>query len=154
MQKNNQEARNWAMLCHLSSLLWFPLALVGLAIPIANIVGPLIIWLIKKNDSEFIDINGKESLNFQISFTIYGIILFVISAVLLFIYLIFAGISATNDIGFLAIFGGVLGGIWLVFLLVIIGLVQLVLVIFASVKAYRGQIYRYPFTIRFFSVPR
>src|SRR5215204_5437814 len=59
------EVRNWAMLCHLSSLAGYFLA--GVVIWTA----PLILWLLKRNDHPFIDEHGKESLNFQITVTIY-----------------------------------------------------------------------------------
>ena len=58
----------WGMACHLAGLTKY------IGIPFGNIAGPLIIWLIKKNASPFVDDNGKESLNFQISLTIYGIV--------------------------------------------------------------------------------
>ena len=58
------EEKNYAMLAHL-------LALAGLILPFGSIIGPLVIWLIKKDESPFVDKNGKESLNFQISTTIY-----------------------------------------------------------------------------------
>ena len=55
------------MLCHLSSL-------AGSVIPFGNIVGPLVVWLIKKDEYAFVDDQGKESLNFQISITIYTVV--------------------------------------------------------------------------------
>jgi len=55
------------MLCHLTALL----GIIG--IPFGNIVGPLIIWLLKKNVYPFVNEQGKESLNFQISMTIYAL---------------------------------------------------------------------------------
>jgi uncharacterized Tic20 family protein len=63
------EAKNWGMLCHLS-------ALAGLVVPgLAMCVGPLIVWLVKRNDHPFIDDQGKESLNFQLSMLIYVVLL-------------------------------------------------------------------------------
>ena len=110
----NKEARTMGMLCHL-------LALCGLVgVPFGHVLGPLVIWLIKKEESPFIDACGKEALNFQISMTIY-IIVSVLLAWLL--------------IGFI--------------LLPVILLVNLVLTIIASFKASEGICYRYPLTIRF-----
>ncbi|HZV47575.1 MAG TPA: DUF4870 domain-containing protein, partial [Thermodesulfovibrionales bacterium] len=63
-----QKVRNWGMLCHLGALAAF------LGIPLGHLLGPFIIWLIKKNDHPFIDEQGKESLNFQISMSIYSIV--------------------------------------------------------------------------------
>ncbi|MEW6113824.1 MAG: DUF4870 domain-containing protein, partial [Thermodesulfobacteriota bacterium] len=61
----SKQATNWGMLCHLSALLGLVLISFG------HILGPLVVWLFKKNDDPFIDEQGKESLNFQISMTIY-----------------------------------------------------------------------------------
>lgn len=100
------------MVCHLS-------ALAGFIIPFGNIIGPLIVWLIKKDESPFVDDQGKESLNFQISITIYCIV----AAILI---LIIIGI----------------------FLLIGLGILALVLIIMAAVKANSGEKFRYPLTIR------
>lgn len=110
---DESQERTWAMLCHLS-------ALVGFIFPFGNIIGPLVVWLIKKDESEFVDDQGKESLNFQISFTIYCIIA-----------------------AFLILF--IIG----IFLLVALGVLFLVLVIIATVKANSGEKFRYPLSIRF-----
>jgi uncharacterized Tic20 family protein len=101
------------MLCHL-------LALAGFVVPFGNIIGPLIIWLMKKDEFAFVDDQGKQSLNFQISMMIYAII----SAVLM-----------------LVIIG--------IFMLIAVGITNLVLVIIASMKANEGQAYRYPLAIQF-----
>jgi uncharacterized protein len=61
----SRDARMWGMLCHLASLSGY------IGVPLGNIIGPLIVWLIKREDDPFIDDQGKESLNFQISMTIY-----------------------------------------------------------------------------------
>lgn len=113
MIESNKNARTWATFCHISALFTF----VG--IPLGNILGPLVVWLLKRNDYAFVDDQGKEALNFQISMTIYGII---------------AGVLAYFVVGF--------------FLLAIIGIVDLVLVIMAAMKTNDGEGYRYPFTIR------
>ena len=110
----NKEACMWAMFCHLAGLCVFVVPFVG------NIVGPLILWQIKKDEYPFVGEQGKEAVNFQISMTIYGLI----SAVLSFVC-----------IGF--------------FLLAAVGVVDLVFLLIAAVKANNGQHYRYPLTIRF-----
>jgi uncharacterized Tic20 family protein len=107
------DEKTWGMLCHLS-------ALAGFIIPVGNILGPLIVWLIKKDESEFVDQAGKESLNFQISMTIY----LTISAILIIIII---GIP----------------------LLIGLGLMDLILIIIAAVQTNNGTQYRYPLTIRF-----
>jgi uncharacterized protein len=94
--------------------------LAGFFIPgVGHILGPLIIWLAKRTDSPEIDAHGKESLNFQISMLIYSLI---------------SGILCLILIGFL--------------LLAILHLLNLVLVIVASIQASEGKLYRYPITIR------
>jgi len=110
----NKEACMWAMFCHLAGLCVFVVPFVG------NIVGPLILWQIKKDEYPFVDEQGKGAVNFQISMTIYGLI----SAALSFVC-----------VGF--------------FLLAAVGVVDLVFLLIAAVKANNGQHYRYPLTIRF-----
>lgn len=85
----------------------------------APIIGPLIIWLLKKDDSAFIDYHGREYFNFFISYTVYS----VISGILVFL----------------------LVGI---FLLWILGIMALVFTIIAAVKAYEGNEYRFPLVFR------
>lgn len=109
----SSEERNWGMFCHLS-------ALAGFIIPFGNIIGPLIIWLVKRDEFPFVNDQGKESLNFQISILIYV----AVSAVL-----------ALLLIGFL--------------LMAAVGLFCLIMVIMASIKANEGVTYRYPLCIRF-----
>ena len=109
------DVRNWAMGAHLS-------ALAGLFIPFGNLIGPLVVWLIKRDESPIIDREGKESLNFQISMTIYMLV----CALLVFVLI---GIP----------------------LLVVIGVVDLILTIVAATKVSSGVPYRYPMTIRFLS---
>ena len=87
---------------------------------LGHILGPLVVWLMKRGDSPEIDAHGKESLNFQISMLIYD----AIAAILCFILI---GIP----------------------ILIALWVLNTVLVIIASVKAGEGQLYRYPFTIRF-----
>jgi uncharacterized Tic20 family protein len=111
--KRQKDERTYGMLCHL-------LALAGFVVPFGNIIGPLIIWLMKKDEFPFVNDQGKQSLNFQISMMIYAII----SAVLT-----------------LVIIG--------LFLLIAVGITNLVLVIIASMRANEGQAYRYPLAIQF-----
>lgn len=115
LQPDQKKARMWGMLCHLTALATF------IGIPFGHIVGPLTMWLIKKNDYPFVDEQGKESLNFQISMTIYGIV----AAALILIV-----------IGIVLIIG--------------LAIADFILVIMAAVKASNGVSYRYPCTIRFF----
>ncbi|MGB3311175.1 MAG: DUF4870 domain-containing protein [Nodosilinea sp.] len=109
---SSPESRMWAMLAHLSSL-------SGFIIPFGNIIGPLIIWLVKRDEMSFVDDQAKEALNFNISMTIYGLI----SAILIVVF-----------VGFL--------------MLAVLGIAWLVLAILAAVKANEGVAYRYPLTLR------
>ena len=109
-----REARKWAMICHI-------IALTGiLANGIGYLLGPLIVWLIKKEDDPFIDEQGKEAVNFQITMFI---------AVFVSAFLMVIGIG--------------------IFLLIAIGILMTVFPIIAAVKANDGEHYRYPLTYRF-----
>jgi len=105
--------KTFGMLAHLS-------ALAGFVIPFGNIIGPLLVWLIKKEGGGWIDRQGRESLNFQIT---------------VFIFVIISGILTAVFIGYL--------------LLALAAAFSFVMVIIASVKVYDGQDFRYPFCIRF-----
>ena len=145
------EERNWAIACHLSSLVWIPLTMIGLAIPFTNMIAPALIWSFKKNESELIDIHGKESLNFQISMTIYALAAGVFLSFLLFIgilILFLLGITDANPLGVLFAFLTGIGVFVGVIFVVAIAIFQLAVVIYASLKAKEGQIYRYPFNLR------
>jgi uncharacterized Tic20 family protein len=109
----DRSARLWATFAHLSGLL-------GLGVPFGHLIGPLVIWLVKRDVMPFVDEQGKEAVNFQITVTIA---LFVA--------------AATFCVGI-----GVV-----VLPLVAVG--SVVLVIVAAVKANGGEHYRYPVAIRF-----
>jgi uncharacterized Tic20 family protein len=101
------------MACHL-------IALCGFVIPFGNVLGPLVLWLIKKDSMPLVDRHGKEALNFQITVLIAAIA----SALLMFIL-----------IGFV--------------LLIVVGIGALVLTIMAAVKVANGELdYKYPFALR------
>jgi len=114
----NKDARMWAMICHLA-------ALAGLVVPVVGcIIGPLIVWQIKKEEFPFVDEQGKEAVNFQISMSLYLLISAVIWIPLSFFCI------------------GVL-------IPAAISIVDLVFLLIAAVKANNGEHYRYPLTIRF-----
>ncbi|MFB2935885.1 DUF4870 domain-containing protein [Aerosakkonemataceae cyanobacterium BLCC-F154] len=146
-----EEIRTWGMWAHLSSLVWIPLMFVGLSFPVLNIIGPLIVWLYKRKDHEFIDAQGKESLNFQLSFTLYNFILaliLIVVGVIIGLTVITAPNQPTDSQAGGAVFG--LGLVGFSFLLaVILAIAQLILVIIAARKAKKGEFYVYPLTIRF-----
>ncbi len=109
----SKDERVWATLCHLSALIGFVLPVFG------NIIGPLVFWILKKDQMPLVDVNGKEALNFQISMSVYA--LFAATLVLVLI------------------------GIPLLFM---IALADIVLIITASVKTSEGTPYRYPLSMR------
>jgi len=118
------EERQWAMFAHLSALLgglvtgwiggwgWF--------------LGPLIIWLMKKDSMPFVNDQAKEALNFNITVAIIFVILTILGIV-------------TLGVGFLIALP----------LMIIIGIAALVFIIMAAIKANEGIAYRYPFALRF-----
>ncbi len=108
----SKEERTMGMLCHL-------IALVGFIIPLGSIIGPLVIWLVKKDEMPFVNDQGKESLNFEITMLIGVIICLILTFVVIGLFLLVA-----------------LGIYWLVF------------VIIAAMKANEGIAYRYPYAIR------
>jgi uncharacterized Tic20 family protein len=109
-----------AVVMHLLGFSWFVFPFYG------NILGPLVLWLIKRGDSPYLDRVGKEVLNFQISFSIY--------------------ISAAIAVGtVLLIF---LVGILFYFVAAAIWVAWIILMIVGAVKTSNGEEYKYPFTIR------
>ena len=108
-----QDERMWAALCHLAAFAGLPAA--GLM----GILGPLIVWLLKKDQSPLVDDQGKEAVNFQLSMLIYGLIC-----------------MPTLCIG--------IGFVLLPSLVVL----NVVLTVVAAVRANQGVAYRYPLTLR------
>ena len=113
-QALTQDDRTWGMIGHLSALAAFIAPFLG------GVLGPLIVWLIKRESSAFAGESAKEALNFNI----------------------------TVAIGYLIC--GVLALVWIgILLMVALGIAWLVLTIIAGIKASEGVLYRYPATIRF-----
>jgi uncharacterized Tic20 family protein len=151
-KKHKQQMRIWAMLCHISALfawvLLFCLVFIGIPLYLPlNIIAPLLIWRFKKSKYPWIDFQGKESLNFQISLTLYILIFIIIS---LIIVLASFGIAVTTN-GASDVVKTILNSLlwgWM-YLMATLMLFQSLLGIFAAKKAYKGEHYRYPLTIRF-----
>jgi uncharacterized Tic20 family protein len=112
----SNDERLWGMLCHLAGFGFYVIPVIG------GIVGPLVVWAIKKEEYPFVNDQGKEAINFQIT--------------VLIAYMV-AGASLLLLIGFL--------------LLPLVSLFQIIMTIIAAVKANNGEHYRYPLTIRFLS---
>lgn len=113
-QDPEKEARTWAMFCHLAALAGYT------SIPFANVIGQLIVWLIKKDEYPLVDREGKKALNFQITVAI---------AAAICIALVFVVIG--------------------IFLLAALGIVNLVFIILASIKTNNGETFEYPWSIKF-----
>jgi uncharacterized Tic20 family protein len=112
---SDSQARQMAACCHAAGV-------IGFIFPFGNVLAPLLLWLLQRETHAFIDLQGKEAVNFQISFAIYYLLSFVLMFVLL---------------GFL--------------LFPLVLLAHLILMTIATVKSYNGEEYRYPFTIRMIS---
>lgn len=115
MQNTEQENKTWGMLSHLSGLIGF--------------LGPLIVWLVKKDTMPVVDREAKEALNFQITILIAYILVMVVGFVLSMVHL---GLLAL----FLPLLDLVILAAWLIFL------------IMGAVTANKGEPYRYPFALR------
>ncbi len=109
----------WAMLCHLSGLIGY------LANGFGSVVGPLVVWLVKKDEIPEVDRHGKEALNFNISVMIYGFALGIFTAI-------------TFGVGIILVIPAAIA-------LVVF---HFVCVVMAAIKANNGEDYRYPFCLR------
>ncbi|MBN3898189.1 MAG: DUF4870 domain-containing protein [Nostoc sp. NOS(2021)] len=150
-EKPKQQMRIWAMLCHFSALLgWILLFfLVFIGIPLylpLNLLAPFLIWRFKKAQYPWIDFQGKESLNFQITWTLYTLIFMAISLLLVLTSFSLA-VTTNSSVNEVKI---TLDSLLIVFLslILLILIVQSFVVTFAAIKAYNGEHYRYPFTMR------
>ncbi len=106
------DERTWGMLAHL-------LAFVGLFIPLGNVLAPLVIWLVKREQSAFVADQARESLNFNITMLIGALV---------------CGLLMLILVGFL--------------LLAVLFVYWAVMTIIAAVRASDGVYYRYPITLR------
>ncbi len=118
---SESQARTWNMLCHLSALAGF------IGVPFGNILGPLLVWQIKKNEFPSVDVHGKAALNFQITVTLAMMVGAVVAVALSFFC-----------VGYL-----------LLPVVMAIAVAGLVFAIIAGIKANNGEEYRYPYTIDF-----
>ncbi|WP_111310012.1 DUF4870 domain-containing protein [Confluentibacter sediminis] len=140
--------KNIATFIHLSTFSRF-------IFPLGNFIAPIILWIANKEKSEFVDAHGKQAINFQLSVLLYTIILGTIS-VPFFIFKIFHGLDFIDFNGFnnfhisidrpspLLYIGGGLG------VIAVVGfIIELVLIVRASLKARDGEYFQYPLTINF-----
>ena len=115
IDEHSHNERTWAMFCHLG-------AFAGYIIPFGGIIGPIIVWAMKKDQYQLVDDQGKEAINFNISMIIY----YLVSAVLI-----------------LALIG--------IPLLVALFFFRIIITVVAAIKANEGVRFRYPLCIRFIS---
>ncbi|MBW1789430.1 MAG: DUF4870 domain-containing protein [Deltaproteobacteria bacterium] len=121
LTETGESERTWAMVCHLS-------AFAFLFVPFGNVVGPLIVWLIKKDESSFVNAHGKAALNFQISLTLF----FILGAI----------------IAVVASFTVILPIIILIICLLLL-IYGFVMIIVGGVSAYNGNYVEIPLSTRF-----
>jgi len=113
------EERQWGLFGHLSTLTGLFTGGIG------NIVGPLVIWLVKKDTMPFAADQAKEALNFNITLLIVGVVMLLIT-----LFTFFVAAIITIPLG------------------ILLSIAWLVLTIIAAMKANEGVAYRYPFTLR------
>lgn len=107
-----QDERTWGMLSHLA-------AFSGFIVPLGNLIGPLLVWLLKRDQLPFVADQGREALNFNISVLLAGLV----CGALVFVFI------------------GILLGVALF-------IYWLTMTIIAAIKASEGNHYRYPVTLR------
>jgi len=112
----DSDARTWCMACHLS-------ALAGMVVPFGNLLGPLLVWQIKKNEIPAVDPHGKASLNFQITAVIITLIAGLLAFALSFVCI----------------------GLLLIPVVALLPIAAMIFAIIAGIKANNGEEYRYPF---------
>jgi uncharacterized Tic20 family protein len=115
------QARTWNMLCHLSALAGF------IGVPFGHVLGPLLVWQIKKNEFPSVDIHGKAALNFQLTVTVAALVA-----------------TAAMFVGFFFCIG------WLLLpVVILIALAGLIFSVIAGIKASNGEDYKYPYSFEF-----
>ncbi len=136
----NKDDRTWGMLVHLGGV-------IGQAIfsPVGNILGALVLWLFKRNESPFVDVEGKEALNFQITISLAAVALNIINGIAWGVW------SFTN---FLINEPFIRHGDWSFQFISTFGFskllwaVNLIFSIIAAIEANKGIHYRYPVSLR------
>lgn len=133
----SESERQWALAAHLAALLLALLTswLVG----VAGVVGALAVWLLKRDDSEFVAAHALEALNFNLSMLIYACVAVAIGIALVGISIITLGLGLLLTIP---------AGLVLLLAVAAIAVLWLVASIMAMVAAWNGQPFRYPVSIR------
>ena len=131
-QPSGHDERVWATFCHLAAFAWVFVPTV----PLGNILGPLVVWLARRERYPLVDDQGKESLNFQIT---VSMILVALAALFFVPVMIHMRRYGRPGLGLPEMLPGIL----------VIGILDIVYVIVAAVQANKGIAYRYPIAIRF-----
>jgi len=139
MNKNNENTN--AFLIHIS-------AFSGFIIPFGSIIVPLVLWQTMKDRSNFLDEQGKEAVNFNISYALYIFILGL--SIIPFAFGSFIrNFDDMNNFHWDFGNGGLFGIFGMASIITLLGLVKIALVIIAALKSKEGESYKYPFTIKF-----
>lgn len=109
----SEKERNWSMICHLS-------AFASYFFPFGGVIGPLICWLSKRDESVWINLNGRNALNFNLSILLYSVLAIPLCFIIIGIPIIMA-----------------------------LATIKIICIIIASVKASKGQLFKYPLSIPF-----
>ncbi|TRX51613.1 DUF4870 domain-containing protein [Fulvivirga sp. M361] len=113
MEQTAINEKQWALIAHLGSL-------AGYIIPFGNIIVPLVVYVSKKDESEFVREHARESLNFQITFTI--LMVFAVITIILMVGILF---------------------------LIILPIINLIFVVLAAMAIEKGDFYKYPLAVKF-----
>lgn len=149
MESNTE--KNIATFTHLSTLTQY-------FIPFGNYIFPIILWSTKKNESEFVNHNGKQVLNFQLSLLLYSLLLLVIAIPTLLISIFkdmpFNALMNNQDFefsnfNFQANLGLLTIGIVCLSIFSLLKIAEFFLIIYAAIKTSNGETYNYPITIPF-----
>lgn len=143
--------KNISTLLHLSTLSQY-------FIPFGNYIFPIIIWSAKKNESEFVDYNGKQVINFQLSMLLYSLLLCLI-AIPIIVYSFLKNVDINNfsencemflnNFNITHLTGTLIIAFTAVVVFGFLKLIEFGLIIYAAVKASNGEQYKYPLTINF-----
>lgn len=132
-------------------------ALTQYIFPLGNFIFPTLIWSMKKSESKFIDENGKQAINFQLSLFLYSLVMGII-AVPIFLYTLFSDVSfemvndgewVINQLSTGRITGLVIIGVVAAFIVFLLKIAEFFLIIYAAVKNSNGEHYKFPLTINF-----
>lgn len=141
---STQNEKNTALLTHLSGFL-------GAVFPFGSIIGPLILWSANKDKGAFLEEHSREAVNFNISYTLYlvilGMFMFPFALGSFFDYV--KHIDDWERINFHFEFGSLFGFASLATFISVIAVVRFILIIVAAIKSSRGEMYHYPLTINF-----